>query len=381
MKFLLRVTRNVAPLLCLAAPVFAQATKRITARAEWTTEDASDVTLTRPSRFVVDSAGRVFVPEASESVVYAFGANGAFLGKIGRKGSGPGESEGNCCATLDPSGRLWIRDQGNQRYVVYSLAAPSSSARVEAKAAFTVRMPHTDVNLWSSLHFDRSGNLYDVGHRPDAKDASARGLARFVVDTAGRVLRTYSIPEQAAGLTPSYQISVEKPGSVTTRSYYRPFSSRALRADGVNGEFVSAASGAYAITWYAADGAVKRVIRRAIQGPLLSAAEKKSGEEEIRRIANEIGKSASRLPFALPKYKPPLRGLEFDLDGRLWVERSTPAGAPRESDVYSPSGAYVFTVVWPPLSKMLFLGAARGRAAWVVTQDEDDVPHIVKLVF
>ena len=327
----------------------------------------------------VDKAGRLFVPEGSESVVYAFAPNGKFLAKIGAKGSGPGEFNGVCCASVDPAGRLWVRDIGNARYVVFSLS--DESAPFAAKSAFVVRMPHQDVNLWATLSFDSRGNFFDVGHSASDNDPSLRVLSQFLVDTSGRIIRATRLNEQLDGASKPFTVTRRQGNMVASRFYYQPFGSSALRSDGAGGQYATAASGRYEILWFAANGTRRVTIRGSGSAIPLSSSQKKAAMSELREIAAAANSSVQALPFGVPKTGPVLRNINFDSNGRLWVERVRPPGAPRESDVYDANGILAFVAVWPAIEKMTFFGTAMGRSAWVTSQDADDIPHIVRVQF
>lgn len=338
------------------------------------------VTMSGASRFAVDKDGRVFVPEGAESVVYVFGADGKFLGKVGAKGGGPGEFNGNCCAAIDPRGRLWVRDVGGMRYVVFDL---SRTTQPLAKPAFTVRMAHSDVNLWQPLYFDSTGRLFDAGHRAANDGTGGVVMVRLLTDTTGRVVGSETLRQRTTDVDAPFRVTISKGDRTqkvtTTYTYYQPSGSKPLRALGPNGSYAIAASGKYEIEWYGNSGALLRTIRNAVAGPKLTDQETKQVQAELRSIAEESGRTVGSLPFRVPQTKPVIRDIQFDLEGRLWVERNVTAGSPRVSDVYSPSGALLFRVNWPPIPKMTFYGAARERSAWVITQDEDDIPRIVKV--
>ncbi len=355
----------------------AQSVQRLVAKPVWSSADDDDATPSRPARLAVDAAGRVYLPEPTESALYVYSATGSFLGKIGRKGSGPGEFQNICCAGFDPKGRLWARDLGGARYVVFNVAFPAG--KLQARPQFVVNMPHRDVNRWTALGFDPTGALFDIGliHSPDSKPVSK--LTRFLVDTAGVVKRSLDLLEQVDNVTAPLVVTTTTPDGVSRRLLQPPFAGIQLLASAPNGDYAQAGSAKYEIVWRNSDGAVKHTIRRAIDGPPLADAERKRAQADIANVAKSAGKRVSELPFGVPARKPPLRGLEFDPEGRLWVERFVARGALRESDVYLPNGTHAFTVVWPALPSMVFYGTARGRDAWVTTQDADDIPHIVKL--
>ena len=376
-----RIVASLAVAVACARSAHAQPATRMVGRVAWTTADSKDGSLGRAAPFAVDASGRVYVPDPTESVVDVFAADGTFKGKIGRKGGGPGEFNENCCAVIDPKGRLWVRDMGARRYVVFSLSASNANAMPKATPQFVVKMPHFDQGMWLSLSFDAQGNLLDRGAKPGGSDPMKRKDAIFVVDSAGRILRTIDIPPQLTNVSQHLEIPYTVPNGKGVYFYYPPYAAHKLTAHGPSGEFVTAGSGKYEVNWYAPDGRVRRVLRQNVQGPSLTPSEQVTARADLDTTAAQAKKSVAALPFGVPARKPPLNALQFDLEGRLWVRRSVAGGAPAEFDVYRKDGTLAFVAVWPKLNGLKFYGAARGTSAWAVAEGEDDVPYIVKVEF
>ena len=76
----------------------------------------------------------------------------------------------------------------------------------------------------------------------------------------------------------------------------------------------------------------------------------------------------------------PLNDLGFDLEGRLWVQRSVAPAAPCEADLYARDGKLIATVTWP--ANIRFFGwAVRGRTGIGLQVDEDGVQRVVRVQF
>ena len=345
----------------------------VDARVVWTTPDNPSAIISRAARFAVDATGNVYYPEPSESAIYVFDSLGTYVTTIGRKGSGPGEFQGICCAAFDPKGRLWARDAGNGRYNVFTL-----NGLGRARPAFQVKMAHGDSNLWTALYFNAQGWLYDLASKSVPGNPPQQEYVRLVVDTTGFTRASRPLHPPTNVMKP-YTVTTSAKGQTSTRYFYQPYGASSLRAEGPRGDVAQASGAQYAITWSKDDQSVRYTINRAVTGPALAPAETKRAEQELQKMATETQANVSALPFGVPDHKPALRALEFDSQGRLWVERSTALGTPRESDVYDQRGKLAFTVVWPALRGMTFTGAARGNDVWVVAEDKDDVPRIVRL--
>ena len=80
--------------------------------------------------------GRVFVADSGNNRVQYFTANGSFLGKWGKRGTGPGELKNPRAIAVSRDGkRVYVADSGNNRiqYFIEDVAiAPASLGRVKA---------------------------------------------------------------------------------------------------------------------------------------------------------------------------------------------------------------------------------------------------------
>src|SRR5688500_8726079 len=154
-------------------------------------EGRDEYTFGRVSGTVADGRGRIYVADALANEVRVFGADGAFLYRIGRAGQGPGEFDSPCCLALrDDDRTLWVRDGGNARYLAFTLGDTAATCRI------AVRMAHTDVNRWAPVGFDSAGNLIDIGTlaRRGGEISRTPGVARYHLDTTGRVVSIDTIP-------------------------------------------------------------------------------------------------------------------------------------------------------------------------------------------
>lgn len=122
------------------------------------------------------------------------------------------------------------------------------------------------------------------------------------------------------------------------------------------------------------------LLRRTVVTPPVSQAERRKDERTLDAAAkaNQIARGDLRL--GVPRTKPPLRALGYDLDGRLWVQRSVAEGKPNEADVYDNTGRWILVAEWPT-NIDLSLWAIRGKEGLGVQLDQDEVQRPVKLAF
>src|SRR5690606_1429260 len=128
----------------------------------------------------VDGAGNVFVLDAHAYEVRWFGPDGAFRGRAGRSGQGPGELGAPLDMIVDGDGRVHVLDPRNLRITTY---APTDTGLVYAG---DVRVPP-------------ASSLCAIGARPFVLFPSDEG-AIHEVDAAGDVVRSFGsmepVPEE-----------------------------------------------------------------------------------------------------------------------------------------------------------------------------------------
>jgi hypothetical protein len=312
--------------------------------------------------------GRILVADGLDHDVRVFSASGAFLFAIGRRGSGPGEFIGPCCLTFSRDGQLWVKDFGNNRYSVFALE------RSGARLLRTVMSATNPVGFLDPISWSGNG-FVDLASGFDAERREFR-LIRSFVDEAGKARRVDTLPEPSPDQLASFVVGSGQ-GSA---AYAQPFGSKALHALGPNGEHAFAASGTYSVRWDDSLGRSLRVVKRMMVGPKLSAAERGRATRTLEGIARQTGVAVGRLPFGVPSNKPSLDRLGFDSDGRLWVQRTSLDGQPREADVYARDGEWIAQMRWPANVRLDFSSATLNRAAGVEF-DGDGQQRVVRLRF
>jgi hypothetical protein len=322
---------------------------------------------------VVAGEGQVFVADAQADVIRAYSSEGRYLYTIGRPGGGPGEVRSPCCLALDRYGRLWVRDTENARYNGYQVG-DSSATFVRA-----VRMHHADPRYGAQLTFDGAGHLVDVGHTQSPTGATI--ISRFHLDSAGGVHQIDEIPqppEDSLG-----RFSVDRAGAGgrrVTLYFYQPFGPTHLVAHAPGGSWATAISARYEVRWQGLGEGVEHRIRGPDAGPELSERERASAREQLEASAERAGKTVAALPFGVPERLPPLRGLQLDVDGRLWVHLNTPNGTPRRARVYGPNGRAVGEAIWPREVDLLY-GHIGAELAVGIARDSLGVHRVVGLRF
>lgn len=314
----------------------------------------------------VDEAGRILVLDHQASEIRVFDHTGRHQFSFGRPGAGPSALSAPCCIAFDADGRLWVRDNGNGRYVAFVVDD------ADAVGVATVRMHHGDVNRWAPTTFDPEGRLIDIGMRPDP--GSGRHVTtRLHIDEDSNLAFELALPDAAI---PVHTVQVRVEGGMATRFFYPPYGPSHLFAHGPDGHFAEAISSDYRIRWHAHDGTLLRTLKRPnVLGPPLTAPQRARADSALTADERRFGTS---MPFRVPDRAQPLAALHFDEAGRLWVRLTVPPGEPGRAHVYDLTGRHVETVEWPA-GLDLSVGVVRSDVLVGVTRDELEVPYVTRM--
>jgi hypothetical protein len=333
-------------------------------------EETSDALIFSDIRgLLFDKQGRIFVADNGENNVRVFSPAGKLVYTIGRKGQGPGDLMGPCCLAFDSKDQLWVKEADNHRFSVFALGAD--------RATFVTTVS-ADKNPYVALDrvaWDSSENVVDVA---TAFVLTTRefGLVRRLLGPDGAVRSADTVPNPSKDSVPRWTLA--RGGGSST--YMQPYGARQLRAFGPNGETAEAISSRYVVLWRDVRGKRIALLRGSAVPPGLSDRERSNASATLDAIVRQTGVARSSLPFYVPEQKPVLSDLGFDLDGRLWVERSVADGAPGEADVYDRTGRWVARMKWARGTRMSHF-AVQGLRGLAVATDSLGVPRVVRLEF
>lgn len=148
---------------------------------------------------------------------------------------------------------------------------------------------------------------------------------------------------------------------------------RHVIAHSPTGEWAELITSDYLVRWYGADGSLKHFISGAVEpGPRLTAEQRAFQSRLIERRGRLHGfEPAERLQ--------PLRSLNFDTRGRLWIQHQIQGGRSRV-DVWRPDGTYDGSVWWPEGIRMesAFI---REQDAHAIRRDTTGVMRVVRIIF
>lgn len=285
---------------------------------------ADDLLIGRTAGYAMDSTGRIHVADALDENVRVYSPTGTLLYRLGREASRPFSMVRPCCLMIRVD-TLLIREQGTPHYSVYVIGN------------------------------DRAAFIHQV-------DASRIDVATAVV------------PPPPVDTLASYRVTL--PGKYSDVGI--PGRPTQLRAFNRQGDAAYAMSATYAVQWIDAKGNPIVLIEQPHKRLEYSAQERAMLESEIANRAANAGVPRDSIKRDPPTEKPPLRALQFDLDGRLWVFRNVEQGRLPEADVYDRSGTLWAVVQWPP-TLIMSSAAFSGTLGLALSRDTAGAERVVRV--
>lgn len=320
--------------------------------------------------FALFQSGVIAVFDGSVPALRLFSPEGKHLRTLGRDGAGPGEYRNQTLGlAVDRDGNLLMYDPRNARL---------NRWKEDGTLLPSWRVP-AGLFTNQALQIDTAGNVFIkvTTERPEPGKPWKFGLARL--DPQGVLVDTL-LPPSIPGDAPAEATFFEP-----QKYWYRSRS----------GEWVTAFSGTYAITIAAPNRGTLRIERAATRVAL--APDERSNYQEVAEALRRSPNRASSGSVTVPAQKPYFRGLQSDLDGRIWVDlqgagdrfeptsRPTQPGAPpvppvrwrepRRYDVFARDGAYLGRIELP---RRTSLSEAKRNQIWAVQRGEDDEQYIVR---
>ncbi len=320
------------------------------------------------------SDGTIYVLDHQASEVRVFDSDGRYLRTIVRQGEGPGEITSANGIILSGDSLLWIHDHGKWRIVGVDL--DGEQVRRFNKPVLSYGA------MWDGV-FDNRGRYwrYESHSDEDRPYPPPHGWSK---STWRRYFKYHNLSD---GAVDSVYL-----GERVSRSYHHHYreSNGRLRFLGrrfvpgetavVNpsGGFWHANTGAYRIVRTGEGGDTLLVIEAGVPAMPVTDEDRSAYIEENVEDRPEARGAAEAVAALLPDVKPVLRRMFVDDEGRLWVQRLTPADAPAFFDMFSEDGDYLGSVrfAFTPAFTRYFWVQHGNIYTWVV--DEMDVPYVVR---
>ena len=346
---------------------------------------------TETYEFVVDRRGFVWVYDVPTNSVFLFDSTGKLARRIGRRGGGPGEFQGNRGMLILADGRLAVHDAHNARISFFSPAGDFETSWSIERSIGT-------------LVSDAAGRLYTINAmipRPAPGATRPRALAGDFPLSLVRMLDGGAVGDTVHPPrfdVPNYTYVASHETATTARTAatsasHTPSSMFAWHRDGF---FVAGDGSKYHIVIAKTNGKPIRIARSAPLVPITEV-ERKSEEAGVIDAMRSVDPSWSWSGPPIPQTKAPLIELLMARDGRIWAQVPAPSEripqdeltidpnwkgpppvhfrSPQIWEVYAVSGEFLGRVPLPPRARLLH---ADGNRVWLLERDADDLPAIVR---
>lgn len=329
--------------------------------------------------------GRVLVADGIDNVVLRVDLATQRIDTIGRSGQGPGEYKAPDGLFPLPDWATLVVDLGNARLTIFDGAGkylesiPIAQGQ-PGRGGFALVLPRA---------VDALGRIYyqPFGGGPGADSGAVvrwdRTSGKF--DSVARVKLPPMITKESGG-----------PNNRNTRQRPVPYPSQDAWGVAPDGRVALVRSPAYRVDWVPPSG--PRTVGKVVPAPAVPIrdAEKKEYLADVAAnglsvaMENNNGRVSMRMSRGRaengPNEEPDLSGPEWPAskpaatglvatgpDGRLWVERSVPAGGPRIYDVFGPAGTVVGQIQLATGRRLVALGA---RGVYVRHIDGDGINYL-----
>ncbi len=251
----------------------------------------------------LDPRGGVWVADVGENRLSYFGDDGNWIEDRGRVGSGPGEFRTPYSIALHEGGLL-VHDVRNSRIVRFALGS-------EADTSFLIQNRLT-------------GDAMGVRFFPNASGPLLADLSREQVPPRSAYRRLGDetlVLAPARGPTLDYTKVCPAGGAI--RFFGSPFSPGAVVAPVADGT-VRAQGGAYRLEYFDAAGEPLRTVVRSTTRDSVSQSEFDSANTDWEKYASANDGASCTGSIERYRFKPAVRAMLPDSDGRLWVEQREP---------------------------------------------------------
>lgn len=300
-------------------------------------DGAEEYTFGRISDVAVGPDGRVYVLDFQSQDVRVFGADGTFLFRFGRSGEGPGEFQWPDGLEFTPDGSIAVRDARLFRITIFS------DDGVYLRD-FRIQRPYPQTLGGENFWITNDGVLVDrLSLTIRVASADSVALLRYASD--GSLLDTLLVAESSQALAQVTRNGMPMAGVPI------PFAARPVISVGRDGRVARTMGTDYQLEILDRTGNIERVITRNVARVPVTAAERDSLSEEMRKSAAELVEGASLAEFEFPPEKPAITHVFGDAAGHWWVGAqrvamrfAPPTPHPEAFDVFDAEGRFLGSV-------------------------------------
>lgn len=328
----------------------------LTPEQRWESADEGPEAFAEVRSFAVDRGGRVYILDAQNQVVHAFGPTGAHLRTIGRNGAGPGEFSQANGILVGADDRLWVYDHANQRITEFDTAGQLIKVHPLRIRSYGY--------IWAG-GIDAEGRVLDDIYIPGSGDDGRSAVER--TDLATGKADTLAMPACKADRPGRYQFPR---GTMSV-----PYTSwRYYRIDPRGYAWCGDMKQASVFQYHLGDTIPFRQFGVQVEPAPVTPAGLDSAAKRVQDFARQVGGTDVDLSL-IPKVKPVLQRVDIDDTGRIWMQIEEKHGF--RMVVFDSTGTEVaegpapFGVSYRPL-------IIRGDALYAVTRDSLDVQSVVR---
>ncbi len=329
--------------------------------------------LMKPNDITMTADGLVLVAEDGDAHVKVFDANGAFVRRIGQRGSGPGEFRG-----------AWVAARGDTLLVQDPMAGRASSFLISDGSYLLSRA--TSCCYWAPIGVDGEGRaVMPANHSPPDTTREAATFVRTAFGSAEA--DTVFVWHRRVASGPEHQWEVRN-GDQMQMVMSVPLQPRDVQVADPRGGFITAWTGDYRLRVTRDGSDTVAIFGRVFSPAGVSGAEKQAIVDA--RVASMTsspgGPPAATLrtsfdPAKIPDVRPPFERFSLDLSGRVWARRSLADTAVAEFDVFGPGREWLDVVrvpaaLWP---REQYTSEAWGTDRVAVPAEDDDGRPVVRV--
>jgi hypothetical protein len=329
--------------------------------------------LLQPNDITMTAEGVVLVAEEGDAHVKVFDANGAFLRRIGQRGSGPGEFR-----------VAWIAARGDTLLVQDPMAARASSFLISDGTYLLSRA--TSCCYWAPLGIDGEGRaVMPANHSPADTTRAAEAFIRTAFGSA--LADTVFVWHRGTPRGAEHRWEVRN-GENVQMSMSVPLKPMDMQVANPRGGFVTAWNGEYLLRESRDGSDTTAVFGRVFTPTSVSSADKQAIVDAmiVSMTADPDGPPEATLraafdPAKIPSVRPPFERFSLDLTGRVWARRSLADTTAVEFDLFGPEREWLDVVrvptrLWP---KEQFTSEAWGTDRVAVPAEDEDGRPVVRV--
>lgn len=330
---------------------------------------------------VAVAGSHIYIADRLGSTVRAYDLDGQFISQIGAEGEGPGEFLWPDDLSLDPAGRLYVRDARR-----ITVLAPSIAGGVPDSSVRTIQKPCGG----GSVRSRTDGTLY---YCPGARYGETNHFYYVVLDSAGLTGDTVRVPPMpTAAFLPSAIVRLGTDGLMLQGVNRAPFEPAASWDITQAGSVIAARGDHYEVIEVDASGDTSWILHRPEDPRPVSAAEARDSARVFRARLDSIPVPLDRVmrmsdaarTGTLPEVVPAILAVHVAA-GQAWLKRWPPPEVSDRTvfDVIDADGAFLHSIVVPAtlldtpspyVSAETVAGVVRDAATGVQTVVIFDVP-------